>query len=215
VSAVVPSASRGLPVVAFAVPFDTSSGRRVFSGAVAIRDSPLSSYLTSALVYSQAQVQLVDGNGSIVAANRPIDDTIPTLAEQNKHLAAAMRQHPQGRFEKSGQWWQYSSTPIPGTPWWLSAAVPEDVLFASLADNEIACWAALGGGAVVGLLVVAAAGRARRSRRDLQLSEHRFRQMFDGSRIGMVLTDVHRRFVRAKRRSSTRTIAAFRSVIRR
>jgi PAS domain S-box-containing protein len=197
VSPVVPSASRGLPVVAFAVPFDTSSGRRVFSGAVAIRNSPLSSYLTSALVYSEAQVQLVDGNGSIVAANRAIDGAIPTLTGRNEHLAAALRQHPQGRFEKSGREWRYSSTLILGTPWRLSAAVPEDVLFASLADNETAGWAALGGGAVVGLLVVAAAGRARRSRRDLQLSEHRFRQMFDGSRIGMVLTDVHGRFVRA------------------
>jgi PAS domain S-box-containing protein len=74
--------------------------------------------------------------------------------------------------------------------------VAEDVLFASLADNETAGWAALGGAAAVGLLVVVAVGRARRSRRDLQLSEHRFRKMFDGSRIGMVLTDTHGRFVR-------------------
>jgi hypothetical protein len=33
VSNVVPSAARGVPVVAFAVPFGTASGRRVFSGA--------------------------------------------------------------------------------------------------------------------------------------------------------------------------------------
>jgi PAS domain S-box-containing protein len=196
VSPVVPSAVRGLSVVAFAVPFETPSGRRVFSGAVAIRDSPLSSYLSSALTYSSAQVQLVDTNGSIVAANRPIDGTIPTVAGENEQLAAALRQHSQGRFAGPGGWWRYSSTPIRGTPWRLSAAVPEDVLFASLADNETAGWAALGGAAAVGLLLVAAAGRARRNRRDLQLSEHRFRKMFDGSRIGMVLTDTHGRFVR-------------------
>ncbi|MEV4348544.1 PAS domain S-box protein, partial [Actinoplanes sp. NPDC049596] len=50
--------------------------------------------------------------------------------------------------------------------------------------------------AVVGLLVVAAAGRARRSRQDLRLSEDRFRKVFDGSRIGMTLTDTEGRYVR-------------------
>jgi hypothetical protein len=33
VSQVVPNAARGIPVAAFAVPFETKSGRRVFSGA--------------------------------------------------------------------------------------------------------------------------------------------------------------------------------------
>jgi PAS domain S-box-containing protein len=197
VSPVVQSAVRGLPVVAFAVPFETSSGRRVFSGAVAVRDSPLSAYLSSVLSLSGAQVQLVDGSGSIVAANRPLPTAMPTLAGLNPSLTAALRSQRSGSYTDGGQRWRYSSTAIAGTPWLLSAAVREEVLFASLTDNEIAGRAALGGAAGVGLLVVAAAGRARRSRRDLQLSEYRFRQMFDGSRIGMTLTDAHGRFLRA------------------
>jgi PAS domain S-box-containing protein len=196
VSPVVASAARGLPVVAFAVPFATESGRRVFSGAVDIRHSPLSSYLSSALSLSGGRVQLVDGNGAIVAANKPLTGSAPALIEHNEALATAMRDKGQGRYHSEGRWWRYSSTPIRGTPWRLSATVSEDVLFASLADNENAGQAALGGAAAVGLLVVAAAGRARRSRRDLQLSEHRFRHVFDGSRIGMALTDIHGRFVR-------------------
>ena len=58
VSQVVPSAVRHEQVVAFAVPFDTPSGRRVFSGAVAITDSPLSKYLASAWTLAGIKVQL-------------------------------------------------------------------------------------------------------------------------------------------------------------
>jgi PAS domain S-box-containing protein len=196
VSPVVPSAAQGMPVVAFAVPFATSSGRRVFSGAVDIKRSPLTSYLTTALNLAGARVQLVDAAGSIVAANRTLSDVTPTLAGESSTLADALRVHPQGRYRSGGRWWRYSSTAIAGTSWQLSATVTEDVLFASLAGNEKAGYAALGGAAAVGLLVVAAAGRARRSRRDLQLSESRFRRVFDGSRIGMTLTDTDGRFLR-------------------
>ncbi|MFI6072487.1 ATP-binding protein [Actinoplanes sp. NPDC051343] len=196
VSPVVPSAAEQNPVVAFAVPFATSSGRRVFSGAVDIKHSPLTAYLTTALSFAGARVQLVDAVGNVVAANRALTGSTPTLAGADPSLAAALRRHGQGRYHAAGRWWRYSSAPIAGTPWRLSAAVREDVLFASLAGNETAGHAGLGGAAVVGLLVVAAAARARRSRQDLQLSEDRFRRVFDGSRIGMTLTDTEGRFLR-------------------
>ncbi|MBM2619426.1 PAS domain S-box protein [Actinoplanes sp. LDG1-06] len=196
VSPVVRSAVRGEPVVAFAVPFDSMSGRRVFSGAVAVRDSPLSAYLSSALSLSGAQIQLVDSTGSIVAANRRLDAEIPTLAGENRPLAAAVQQQEHGRYQAGGQWWRYASAPIKGTPWRLSATVSENVLFAAQADNEIAGRAALLGAAAVGLLVVAAIVRARRSRQDLATSEQRFRKVFDDAAIGMTLTDTQGRFVR-------------------
>ncbi len=196
VSPVVASAARGLPVVAFAVPFDTPAGRRVFSGAVDVRRSPLSAYVSSAMSLSGARVQLVDANGSIVAANQPLQGDIPALAGHNEPLSTALNRHPQGRYQAGGRWWRYSSVPIRDTPWRLSAAVAEDALFASQADNETAGQVALGGAAAAGLLVVAAAGRAQRSRRDQELSEHRFQRIFDSSRIGMALTDIHGRFVR-------------------
>jgi PAS domain S-box-containing protein len=156
----------------------------------------LSSYLSTAFSFSGVQVHLVDGNGSIVAANQPLLTAIPTLTHQNAPLATALRGHRHGSYTAGGQRWRYSSTAIEGTPWHLSAAVREEVLFASLANNEIAGRAALGGAAGMGLLVVAGVGRTRRSRRDLQLSEQRFRKMFDGSRIGMTLTDTQGRFLR-------------------
>ncbi|MBL7253196.1 sensor histidine kinase [Paractinoplanes lichenicola] len=196
VSPVVRSAVRGEPVVAFAVPFDSISGRRVFSGAVTIREGPLSAYLSSALSLSGAQIQLVDSAGSIVAANRHLDAGIPTLATENGPLAAAVRQEEHGRYQAGDRWWRFSSTPITGTPWRLSATVSEEVLYAAQAGSDIAGRAGLIGAAVVGLLVVAAIARARRSRQDLATSEQRFRKVFDDAAIGMTLTDDHGRFVR-------------------
>jgi PAS domain S-box-containing protein len=197
VSPVVPSAVRGIPVVAFAVPFPTSQGRRVFSGAVDIRKSQLSSYLSTALSLRGARLQLVDASGAIVAANQPLDAAVPTLTTHNPALAEALGRHEHGRYEQDGNWWRYSSYAVPGTPWRLSATVEETVLFASVKDNEIAGRAAVSAAALVGLVVVGATTRARRSRRELQVSEERFRQVFDNSRIGMILTDPQGRITQA------------------
>ncbi|MET3422279.1 PAS domain S-box-containing protein [Actinoplanes tereljensis] len=196
VSQVVRSATRGVPMVGFAVPFETTSGRRVFAGAIPVRASPLAVYFTTALSLTGARVQIVDTAGSIAAATDTFDIADPTLAAQNGPLATALDQGPNGRYRAGGKWWRYSSGAIDGAPWRLSATVPEDVLFASLIDNEIAGRAALGGAALVGLAVVLAAGRARTSRRDLLFSERRFRKVFDGSRSGMLLTDIQNRCLR-------------------
>ena len=181
------------PVAAFAVPYETSSGRRVFSGSLPIRASPLATYFSSTLSLTGARVQLVDAGGGIVAATQTFDIDRPTLAIEDAPLAAALSRAPDGRFETDGVWQRYASRPVDGTPWQLSAAVDEGTLFASLNANKIAARAALAGAAVVGLAVVVAAGRARISRRELLLSERRFRKVFDGSRIGMLLADTQGR----------------------
>jgi PAS domain S-box-containing protein len=196
VSAVVASAVRREPVVAFAVPFDTGSGRRVFSGAVAIAHSPLSTYLASAWTLPGIRVQLVDTAGAVAASNRRADPAVPSLSGQDPALAAALAGHLHGRYEAAGRWWRYAALAIPHTPWQLSVAVPEDVLFAANRGNEIAGRVALASAAAVGLLVVAAAARARRHRRDLQISEQRFRKVFDHSHLGMIISDPRGRFVR-------------------
>ncbi|MFI5915714.1 ATP-binding protein [Dactylosporangium sp. NPDC051541] len=197
VSGAVPSAARGVPVAAFAVPFPTPSGRRVFSGAVAVASSGLSEYLSSAISLPGVLVQLVDATGGIVAANRTFDPAAPTLERADRPLAAALQSNGEGRFHRGSVWWRYTSQAIAGTPWRLSTAVSEPVLFASLAGPELAGQAAVAAAGVVGLLVVAATTRARRNRRALQLSEQRLRSMYEQSRIGMLLIDASGRVVRA------------------
>lgn len=196
VSPVVASAVEGLPVVAFAVPFDTRYGRRVFSGAVAVGSSQLSSYLATAIPFEGVKVHLVDNAGAVVAANHPHPDSVTLLANEEPRLHTAIEQAARGRYLDGGTWWRYTSQAIPGTPWRLSAAVSEDVLFASTAGGRAAGRAALVTASVVGLLVVAAAARARRNRRELRSSEQRLRKVFDNSRIGMALTDLDGRLSR-------------------
>ncbi|HEV8116243.1 MAG TPA: PDC sensor domain-containing protein, partial [Acidimicrobiales bacterium] len=48
ISTVVPSATLGVPIVAFAMPFDSPAGRRVFSGGVDVATTPLASFLDNA-----------------------------------------------------------------------------------------------------------------------------------------------------------------------
>ena len=196
VSPVVPSAARGMPVVGFAVPFDTPYGLRVFSGAVDVKESPLSSYLLTAVPLSGVKVHLVDTADAIVAANHSHEHGVSQLGNEETALSAALARAANGRYEDRGQWWQYTSRTIPGTPWRLSATVTEDALYASTAGSRAAGRAALVTAAVVGLLVVAATGRARRNRRELRSSEMRLRKVFDNSRIGMALSDLDGRFVR-------------------
>jgi signal transduction histidine kinase len=119
-------------------------------------------------------VQLVDDSGAIVAANRALDPPL-TLVGQDRALAGALQIRGEGRFRRDGVWWRYTSQPIAGTPWRLSAAVSEPVLFASLTGSEVAGRVAVGTAGAVGLLVVAAAAKARRNRRALQVSEQRLR----------------------------------------
>ncbi|GAA2889880.1 hypothetical protein Acy02nite_32540 [Actinoplanes cyaneus] len=196
VSAVVESAVRSDPVVAFAVPFDTTSGRRVFSGAVAINDSPLSSYLSTAWTFSDIRVQLTDNSGMIAASNQPFDPASASLGASDPDLARALTGKDHGRYRAGGRWWRYAAMQVPGAPWRLSATVPEEVLFGAGHGNETAGRAAVITAATVGLLVVAAAARARRNRGALRASEQRFRKVFDSSRIGMLIADPRGRFLR-------------------
>lgn len=196
VSPVVPSAAQGIPVVAFAVPFYTPQGRRVFSGAVPIKQSPLGTYLATAISMSRVQVHLDDDDGTIVASNHEHTDSMPMISTEEPGLARALGTADGGRFAEGGEQWHYASIAIPNAPWRLSAAVPESVLYAPLAGNKIGGRAALLAAAVVGLLVVVAAGRARGTRRELEISEDRFRKVFDDSQIGMTLNDTTGRLIR-------------------
>lgn len=197
VSRVVLSVSQKTPVVAFAVPFKSSSSSRwrVFSGAVAITGSPLSSYLNTAWT-SGFRAQLVDSSGAVAAANRPLTAERKPLSSAEPGLARALADDDRGRYRSGDTWWRYASLPIAGTPWRLSATVPEDVLFATVLGSEIGSRIAVGVATGVGLLVVAAWSRARRHWRDLAASEQRFRNVFDQSRIGMFVVSPDGRLLR-------------------
>ena len=98
ISTVVPSAALGIPVVAFAMPFDSPDGRRVFSGGLDISTTPLAAFLDNAVPLKPYQAYLVDGKGAIVARSNHSGPTAILLEAENPQLSAALGARESGRW---------------------------------------------------------------------------------------------------------------------
>ncbi len=135
VSQVVSSAVQHIPVVAFAVPFSTSQGRRVMSGTLQISSGPLGAYLLSVRSIPGSTVSLVDDHNRLIdsassrASLEPLSaslDALPVNTQRTIH----------GQYEVS--------VSIVGTPWKIVATLPLSELFAPLDGSaRIIPWAIL------------------------------------------------------------------------
>ena len=132
VSNAVESAAAGQPLVAFAAPFETEHGRRVFSGGHYLGSTPLSAYLRSAIPFSTAFAYLIDSGGSIVESNTDSDLALTTLADANVALANAISRGEAGTFTSAGREHRFTVSDVDGTPLRLVLAVPTAQLYAPL-----------------------------------------------------------------------------------
>jgi len=126
VSKVVPSATKGIPVVAFATPFRSQRGRRVFSGAFDVRKTPIGAYLQRATALKGARVYLLDTAGLIVASNHSDLVRVKNLAAADPKLARGLAQSVAGA---TGDGYQYASRRVANTPWRLVISVPRARLY--------------------------------------------------------------------------------------
>lgn len=141
ISAVVPAASNGVPVEAFAVPFDTPSGRRVFSGAFEVRATPLKDYLQALVSLPTSRFFLIDGHQKVLTASVPTT-AAATLGRLDPALAAAFQPNHQGRY--GGQ--LYVSRPVAGTPWLVVGAISHQAVVAPVAGSgQYVPWVILAG----------------------------------------------------------------------
>ena len=194
VSAVVPAAAGGQPIVAFAVPFDTQRGRRVFSGGVEVRTSPLGAYLTHAIALEPARMYLVDEGGTVVGSNQGLA-AVTQLYEREPNLSGELARATTGTFTGPDREWHFDSRPVDGTPWRLVATVPTDVLYEPVADAERDGAAAVTALGIVGLLAALAAAGGARNRARRRDSEYRFRGIFENSLVGMMIGEPTRGLV--------------------
>ena len=102
VSNVVSSAVRGDPVVAFAAPFETRWGGRVFSGAFSVAKTPVGAYMSRVIVIPGRRVYLVDAIGSLIASSRPLINGHRSLGQIDPLLAASTRARPTGVYRAPG-----------------------------------------------------------------------------------------------------------------
>jgi diguanylate cyclase (GGDEF)-like protein len=130
VSGVVPSAARGKPVVAVAVPYPTPQGRRVLSVAYPVAGSVLSILVEHTIAYKQHHVMLLDATGKLIAASPKTSS--PSLAAADPALARAVAHASHGELEIAGTPSTFVVAPVAGTPWHLVIAVPDYKLFASI-----------------------------------------------------------------------------------
>ncbi|HVT78926.1 MAG TPA: ATP-binding protein [Acidimicrobiales bacterium] len=136
ISTVVPSAATGLPIVAFALPFDTPSGRRVFSGGFDLSSTPLTSFLRNATSIEPNRSLIVDNNGAVIATTAA--GAPRSLADLDGSLAGALRHSSSGFFREGGARWYFVTQPVKGTPWRLALAVPTAGLYAPIAGGNLA-----------------------------------------------------------------------------
>jgi diguanylate cyclase (GGDEF)-like protein len=159
VSNVVSSAVRGAPVAAIAVPFETPSGRRVFSAAYHTSDSTLEALVDHTIAYREHAVFLVDGSGRLLAASPAT--SAPTLHDIDPALARAVARGPSGGVAGARIPTTFVSTPVPGTRWHLIIAVPNGRLYSSIGGlTHTIPWVVLVIVSLLGSLLVALLGRS-------------------------------------------------------
>jgi diguanylate cyclase (GGDEF)-like protein len=133
---------QGVPLITFAVTYQTASGRRVFTGAYAMSDTVLPTVLGHLLSTSDWQAYLVDSQGTRLTAGRQGPPEGPQA-----HFAAA----------------------VDGTSWRIVVRDPESQLYGFLSGGHSWLpWLALSALAVAGLAAIVLFVRLQRRR--VQLS---------------------------------------------
>jgi diguanylate cyclase (GGDEF)-like protein len=168
VSAVVPAAVNGAPIVAFATPFDTLYGRRVVSGAYSVKSRPMGIYLAHLLPYEGSEVYLTDQSGITIATH---DGSDGPLASLNSTLAGREREGAtSGTYDAAHGESYFQSVPIDGTPWTLSVSVPTSELFKPVDSNgRLLPWLFLGAFAITASILVGLWIHAREQRSALRV----------------------------------------------
>jgi diguanylate cyclase (GGDEF)-like protein len=138
VSNIVTSAVRSAPVVAFAVPFNTRFGRRVFSGAYTISQTPLAAFLNDTTTQHDSQVFLTDASDSVLASNGTPPRAVRTLAQRDPALGQAVGTRSSGSYTSAGESFTFAKRAVAGTPWSLMIVVPTNELYVSV--NGVSHW---------------------------------------------------------------------------
>jgi diguanylate cyclase (GGDEF)-like protein len=143
------------PVVGFAVPFDTPSGRRVFSGGYLISDTPLAALLGDTTTLQNAQLYLIDGDSTVFASNVGQPPSAQTLIQRDRQLGTAVAKADIGSYKSGSTPYTFVKTAVPGTPWFYLIAAPTSAVFVSInGSSHWLPWLILGGLSI--LILVAA-----------------------------------------------------------
>ena len=161
VSEMVPSAARGIPVTAVAVPFDTGVGRRVFSGAFSPSTTPLGAYLDSVVPVSGGTAYLTDRSGAVLAGGSGAARDSGELKDLS--IGVSEVRSSSGRVTAA-------VAAVPGSPWRVVLVAPSDGLYAPVDAERLSPWVLLMALAASGCFAVVLFVRLGRARAEAALT---------------------------------------------
>ena len=161
VSGVSTSTTTSEPVIAVAVPFDTSSGRRVFSGTFAFgTDSIATSFDT--VIPLTGRAYLIDDKGEIVLSGESGTTSASPRALTRAELLSL--DQPVGSFARGGVWLTYVREPVRGTTWHVILITATATLYQAIDGSSQVSWflfAAFAASGLIGLILLSRLAHAR------------------------------------------------------
>ncbi len=136
VSGIVPSAAEHKPVVAIAVPYPTSQGRRVLSVAYPVAGSVLAAFVQHTVALPHHLVAILDSQGMLVTSSS--HTSAVSLRQTDPSLARATERASRGVASVAGSPSSFVVSAVRGTPWHVVVAVRNKDLFRSI--NGWALW---------------------------------------------------------------------------
>jgi diguanylate cyclase (GGDEF)-like protein len=158
VSGLMASSVERRPVVAFATPFASASGGRVFSGEFDIARTPIQGYLDNAVPLRGYETFVVDQDSNVLAAHRVRGAGASggtTLRDADSALAT-MLAGDEGRTYRDARGEQrfVDAQPIKGTPWRIISTVPTSELYRALEKTATTPWIVFAAFTVTGVLAL-------------------------------------------------------------
>jgi diguanylate cyclase (GGDEF)-like protein len=160
VSGVAPSMTSSVPLIAVAVPFETASGRRVFSGTFALGAGSLGTSFDT--VIALGRVYLIDDDGAVVLSGESGVTSASLHALTRSELIGLDKSV--GSFARAGVSLTYAREPVGGTGWHLIVVTPSATLFQSVEGSSQAAWtlfAAFATSGLIGLVLLSRLALAR------------------------------------------------------
>jgi diguanylate cyclase (GGDEF)-like protein len=160
VSGVSPSMTSSVPLIAVAVPFETASGRRVFSGTFALGAGSLGTSFDT--VIALGRVYLIDDEGAVILSGEA-GATSASLHALTRSELIGLDQFA-GSFARAGVSLTYAREPIVGTGWHLLLVTPSATLFQSVDGSSQVSWTLFAAFAISGLIGLVLLSRLARAR---------------------------------------------------
>ena len=160
VSGVVPSTTAE-SVIAVAVPFETSSGRRVFSGAFAFGSDSIGNSFETVIPLTGRAYLIDDQGGIVLSGDSGTTATSPHALTRAELLSL---DQPVGSFARGGVWLTYVRASVAGTAWHVVLVTPSATLYQAVDGSSQVSWVLFAAFAASGLIGLALLSRLAHAR---------------------------------------------------